>query len=220
MTCEWCEGPLPARAPNRDAAVRRDVRFCSKRCRQNDWKFRRAVVARERALEPLVVAYADPPYPGKAHLYRDHPDYAGEVDLGELLERLQGFDGWALSTSSDGLPTALYEAKRRGIHPRVASWHRGPRVVPAEHPLHAWEPVLYVPARPLALDSGRVDTLEHVSRPRYSDPHHVIGSKPSAFCHWLFGLLGALPGDELRDLFPGSGGVSRAWADYLDASRG
>jgi len=26
----------------------------------------------------MKVAYADPPYPGCAHLYRDHPDYAGE----------------------------------------------------------------------------------------------------------------------------------------------
>jgi hypothetical protein len=27
------------------------------------------------------MAYADPPYPGQSHRhYRDHPDYAGEVD--------------------------------------------------------------------------------------------------------------------------------------------
>lgn len=29
---------------------------------------------------PAPVAYADPPYPGKAWLYRDHPDYGGEVN--------------------------------------------------------------------------------------------------------------------------------------------
>ena len=28
----------------------------------------------------MKIAYADPPYIGCAHLYRDHPDYAGEVD--------------------------------------------------------------------------------------------------------------------------------------------
>ena len=28
----------------------------------------------------MRIAYADPPYPGCAHLYRGHPDYAGEVD--------------------------------------------------------------------------------------------------------------------------------------------
>jgi hypothetical protein len=33
---------------------------------------------------PLRLAYADPPYPGKARLYQDHPDYGGEVDHAEL----------------------------------------------------------------------------------------------------------------------------------------
>lgn len=218
MTCGWCKGPLPERAPNRDASSRRDRRFCGKRCRQNAWKFSRAAVARERAAQPLRVAYADPPYPGKAHLYRDHRDYAGEVDHRALLQRLALYDGWALSTSSAALPRVCHLALELGLHPSVASWHRGPRVVPAAHPLHAWEPVLYVPARAWALDSGRIDTLEHVARPRYSDPDHVVGSKPSAFSHWVFALLGALPGDELHDLFPGSGGVARAWADYEEAA--
>jgi len=28
----------------------------------------------------MRLGYADPPYPGCAHLYKDHPDFAGEVD--------------------------------------------------------------------------------------------------------------------------------------------
>lgn len=36
----------------------------------------------------MRVAYADPPYPGCAHLYRDHPDYAGEVDHEALVASL------------------------------------------------------------------------------------------------------------------------------------
>lgn len=28
----------------------------------------------------MKLGYADPPYPGGAHLYKDHPDFAGEVD--------------------------------------------------------------------------------------------------------------------------------------------
>ena len=32
--------------------------------------------------EALRIGYADPPYPGQAHLYKDHPDYGGEVDHG------------------------------------------------------------------------------------------------------------------------------------------
>jgi hypothetical protein len=39
----------------------------------------------------------------------------------------------------------------------------------------------------------------------------VIGAKPAAFCYWMFDLLGLLPGDDLVDLFPGTGGVTRAF---------
>ena len=42
----------------------------------------------------MRIAYADPPYPGCAHLYADHPDYAGEVDHADLLARLNAeYDG-------------------------------------------------------------------------------------------------------------------------------
>jgi len=34
----------------------------------------------------VKIAYADPPYIGCAHLYRDHPDYAGEVDHPALID--------------------------------------------------------------------------------------------------------------------------------------
>jgi hypothetical protein len=74
---------------------------------------RRAELAATAAL--LRLAYADPPYPGKSALYRDHRDYAGEVDHEELLERLQGYDGWALSTSADALPAILATAVARGL---------------------------------------------------------------------------------------------------------
>lgn len=63
-------------------------------------------------------------------------------------------------------------------------------------------------------ETRRLDVLEHFSRPRLTDPHRVIGAKPAAFCRWMFDLLGALPVDDFTDVFPGSGGVSRAWAVY------
>jgi len=37
----------------------------------------------------MKIGYADPPYPGCAHLYKGHPDYAGEVDHALLIERLE-----------------------------------------------------------------------------------------------------------------------------------
>ena len=100
--CVWCCAPIPARA-------RRDAVCCSVRCRQARHRFLRSVGRTETAgaFRPLRLAYADPPYPGRASLYRDHPDYAGEVDHAALLAQLAGYDGWALSTSAEALPAVL-----------------------------------------------------------------------------------------------------------------
>jgi hypothetical protein len=42
----------------------------------------------------------------------------------------------------------------------------------------------------------------------------MIGAKPEKVCHWAFELVGAEVGDELVDLYPGSGAVSRAWQTW------
>lgn len=42
----------------------------------------------------------------------------------------------------------------------------------------------------------------------------LSGAKPEAFCWWLFDVLGAEPGDEFADLYPGTGGVSRCWETW------
>lgn len=73
------------------------------------------------------------------------------------------------------------------------------------------------PARSDASFSSTSDSLVHASRPRLTDPSRVIGAKPAAFCWWLFDLVGAQPGDSFADLFPGSGGVERAWRRYVSA---
>lgn len=49
---------------------------------------------------------------------------------------------------------------------------------------------------------------------RTTDPARVIGTKPPQFARWVLDLLGAAPGDRLDDLYPGSGGIGRAWAIY------
>ena len=210
--CAWCTGPIPA-------AARRDAVCCSVRCRQARHRFLttvgRAAVAGGRALR---LAYADPPYPGNSRLYRGHPDYAGEVDHAALIGRLSAYDGWALSTSAAALPAVL-AACPPGV--RVAAWHRGPRPTASWRPLSAWEPVIYHggrltdPARPGA--ERRTDSLVHGVSPLTTLPGRVIGTKPAAFCRWVFTLLGAAPGDTLDDLFPGSGAVTRAWAAFTDA---
>jgi hypothetical protein len=163
------------------------------------------------------MAYADPPYPGKSRIYVGHPDYAGEVDHKRLVEQLvtEFPDGWALSTSSEALGDVLASCP---TSVRVAAWFRGERPTRSWSPLRAWEPVVFAGGRPIlsSVDDRRLDALVKVSRARTTDPGRVVGAKPAAFIWWMFDLLGALPGDDLVDLFPGSGGVARAWR-YVSA---
>ena len=77
-------------------------------------------------------------------MYREHPDYGGEVDHAELIARLVTYDGWALSTSAEALPEVL------ALCPpgtRVAAWRKGERVTRSRYPLSAWEPVIYYGGR-------------------------------------------------------------------------
>jgi len=210
--CAWCRGRIP------DAA-RCDAVCCSKSCRQARWRFGRTVgrAVAAAGMAPLRLAYADPPYPGRAHLYRGHPDYAGEVNHETLIGRLATYDGWALSTSAMALRAVLALCP---AEVRVAAWHRGERAALSWEPLTAWEPVIYVPARPLDPAQGRrADSLVHGVAPMTTLPGRVTGTKPATFCRWVFELLGAAAGDTLDDLFPGSGIVGQAWATYTGGTR-
>ena len=223
--CAWCSGPIPARA-------RRDAITCSQRCRQARHRVTAAVrdgsrrdprdVSRVDApLQARRFAYADPPYPGLAGYYRGHPDYAGEVDHAALLSRLATYDGWALSTSAAALPMVLALAVAQDVRVRVAAWIRGPRPhATARHALNAWEPVIYVPVPSCgAGETRRVDVLTHGVAPMTTLPTRVIGTKPAAFCRWVFDLVGATALDSMDDLYPGSGMVGRCWEAFAAASR-
>ena len=206
--CKWCEGPMPP-------GCRCDAVYCSQSCRQAAWRFSKGMYAARRTQEPIRVAYADPPYPGTAKkYYADHPDFDGEVDHAELVEKLLSEypDGWALSTSSKALPMVL---KLCPNTVRIGVWFRGSRPnKTAREPQDAWEPVVYAGGRqvePVAGAERRENALVYVSRPRLTDPKRVIGAKSAAFIWWMFSLLGLRPGDDFTDLFPGSDGVSRAW---------
>jgi hypothetical protein len=213
--CEWCETVIPLGAHPRS-------KFCSKPCRQAAHRFHRRAERSRRASTAMTFGYADPPYPGKAHYYEGHPDYAGEVDHELLVADLVAHypDGWALSTSAAALRDVLAVVPSH-VDVRVASWHRRWRPNPAAlWPLSAWEPVIYAGGRPRRRDAksegaaARLDALTCLSGPLLTDPARVIGQKPGEFAYWLFDLLGALPGDDLVDMFPGSGGIGRAWARF------
>jgi len=208
-SCAWCSRPIPRTA-------RRDSVYCHKKCRQNAWRFRGSGFAVPAgSSEPMRCAYADPPYVDKSGLYVGHPDYAGEVDHAELLERLvdEYPHGWALSASAASLPFVL---RLCPLRVRVCVWRRQERPAVSYGPLNAWEPLIVCGGRQVrrGVDERRVDVLEAGQKARLADPRRVIGAKPARFAFWLFDMLGLLPGDELDDLFPGSGGIGRAWRLY------
>jgi hypothetical protein len=169
--------------------------------------------------------YADPPYPGMARRwYRSHPDYAGEVDHRELVDRLERDfpDGWALSTSARALKQVL------ALCPddiRVCAWTKpmSAMFVNSVSVQYSWEPVLLMRGRdrrgrnPTVRDwlAASPDGYTWRARPE----NHVIGAKPQAFCFWLFDLLGCDETDELVDLFPGSGAVGDAWEAWSRQQR-
>jgi hypothetical protein len=158
------------------------------------------------------IAIADPPYPGQARKhYADHPDYAGEVDHGRLLERLAEYDGWALHTSSPALPELLTTAAALGVTGyRVMAWVKPFAAFKRNVPVaYAWEPVLVSPVRKPEV-SGRLVMRDWIAE-SITMQRGLSGAKPQAVCWWLFEVLGARPHDSLDDLFPGTGAVGAAW---------
>lgn len=217
--CDWCGREL---AP---LNLRPEAECCSSICRKRRHRFGATCVAAHRAASPLVLTYADPPYPGKAYYYEGHPDYAGEVDHRALICELEvSSNGWALSTSAEALSSVLAICRELRLDVEIAAWVRGARGnVQAKRPRSAWEPVIYRGGR--GRENPPADALVYGKGTRSGDPKRVIGAKPGAFAFWIFELLGALPGDRFVDRFPGSGGIARAWAMYerqaieLEASR-
>lgn len=209
--CAWCRREL-------EATVRRDARFCSKRCRQAAWRLRSYSGSGSDASagpgRPLRLAYADPPYPGLSRkYYGDHPDFKGEVDFPALIDRLsRSYDGWALSTSARSLRDILPLCPPES---RVCAWVKPGGAPPATRGLHnVWEPIVVLQAR--RVPPGVRDALYiHPARLGGSD---LMGRKPLQFCAWLFQALGAAAGDSFDDLFPGSGVVGAAWSEFV-ASR-
>lgn len=140
-----------------------------------------------------------------------HPAAAEWNDLGrhrQLLEDLvDGYDGWAIATTPDGL--GAYHPLP--VSARVLSWVKT-RSLPGGHRIHAsWEAVILMPPE------GRRSRL---TGPRVSDvlvtptPQGFAGAKPPEWTRWVLDCLGHdTDTDIVDDLFPGSGAISRVLAD-------
>lgn len=208
-TCLWCEKSLPT------GAVRHHARTCSKLCRQRLWRFHVAPGPSDPHATPTHFGYADPPYPGKASLYPEN----SEVDHRALVLELEATypDGWALSTASGSLRDILPLCPPTA---RVCAWLK--KVRPHKHAriLCTWEPLIIMGGRKRRHEATIVTRDALIARGRFhAHPNAMVGMKPPAYATWLFQLLGAVQGDTLDDLFPGSGAITRAWRLYTHVAR-
>jgi hypothetical protein len=161
-------------------------------------------------------AIADPPYPGQAAKHYSHDPRCAEVDHAALLARLDAdYPAWALCTSSVALREVLAVSP---LGTRVGAWVKPfASFKKGVDPAYAWEPVLFKTARKWSRDQHTVrDWVSCEITLRKG----LAGAKPPAFCWWLFDLLGCEPGDEIHDLYPGTGAVTQAWASWCRAQVG
>lgn len=177
----------------------------------------------------MRLAYADPPYPGQAKRhYGDQDSYGGEVDHAELIARLEDEypDGWALSTSASALQEVLSLCPRHRSATKRFAMDSGVRVAiwnvtssappgPPSRWWWSWEPVIIRGGNWRRSDPCDL-VRDHLSAANLAGFRgaRIVGEKPEAFAYWVFNLLGAGPGDELHDLFPGSGAITEAWERF------
>lgn len=165
----------------------------------------------------MKFAYADPPYIGQAKRHYQ----CAEIDHCELIARINSEfpDGWALSASSPSLRLILPMCPE---DVRIAAWvksfcafKRGVR------PAYAWEPVIYRGGRnpvnghaaAIPEKNGKQTTPKDFIVEPITLKKGLVGAKPERVCRWILELLNVQSGDELVDLFPGTGVMGRTFAD-------
>lgn len=168
------------------------------------------------ACQRMRFAYADPPYLGCGRLYaKHHPEALVWDDPEEhrrLIERLSDEypDGWALSLHVPSLrvllPMCPDDVRVAAYCKTFAPFKKG------VNPAWVWEPVIWRGGRKYTTDDRTV-------RDWHASPvalqKGLTGAKSREFARWVFGLLNAQPGDTLDDLFPGTGAVGAAWAEWV-----
>lgn len=199
--------------------------------------------AAEKDAGPMRFAYADPPYLGCCRLYDHyHPDGLCWDDLTThklLIEKLQNDypDGRALSCHTPSLRDLL------PICPgdvRVGAWvkpfHAYKKGV---RPAYAWEPIIYRGGRnkkpPAPPKGGNAITPKDFFLDRSDEPDlfttpaiacnitlrkGLTGAKPEPVCEWVLDLLNVLPGDEVVDLYVGTGVMGRVAQTRVTPPRG
>lgn len=161
----------------------------------------------------MKFAYADPPYLGmgkkfygslhaEAHVWDSIDAHR------DLIERLcdEFADGWAMSLSSTTLHTILPLCP---ADVRVCSWVKPfASFKPGVGVAYAWEPVIVSGGR--KRPRGGTTVRDWISE-GITLQKGLTGAKPERFCRWILSVLNAEPGDEVVDLFPGTGVMGEVW---------
>ena len=163
----------------------------------------------------MVFAYADPPYVGQSKKRYGGAEVNHRLLIAHLCDEFP--DGWALSCSSPSL-RALLPLCPPDV--RIGAWVKPFHVFKkGVRPAYGWEPVLYRGGRQLAIcppKGGTAVTPRDWYAGNITLQRGVPGAKPDGFCYWIFDLLGAVPSDDVVDLFPGSGAVGQAWRRFAE----
>jgi hypothetical protein len=162
-------------------------------------------------------AYADPPYIGQAKRHYSADPRCAEVDHRELIKRLcrEFPDGWALSASTPSLaiilPLCPYGWRMGAWCKSFCAFKRNVR------PAYAWEPVIFWGGRnpmhghraKIPEKNGRQTTPKDFIVESITLKKGLVGAKPEKVCRWILELLNVQPGDEVIDLYPGTGIMGR-----------
>lgn len=76
---------------------------------------------------------------------------------------------------------------------------------------YAWEPVIWRGGR---RRTRQQDTVRDWVSANITLQRGLTGAKPRDFCRWIFEMLNLEAGDEMFDIFPGSGAVASAWREW------
>jgi hypothetical protein len=153
-------------------------------------------------------AYVDPPYHGMGkkmygELHSEAAKWDDKQSHIDLLARIaeEYPDGWVFSCNPKDLPWLL-PTMPEGT--RVGAWVKTFFQIRKVHTQYAWEPILFSGGR---IHKGRNPMVyDWLSCPR-NLKRGVPGAKPDKFNDWVIKLLNAQEGDEVVDVFPGSGGL-------------
>lgn len=182
-------------------------------------------------------AYADPPYYGCCALYDHyHPDGLCWDDIDTHVQLIAGLqadfsDGWALSASTPSLKVILPLCPDRH---RVGAWVKSfGAFKKGVRPAYMWEPVIFYGGRNPSNGhshappekNGKQNTpkdffISELESPAIRESitlkKGLTGAKPEAVCRWVLELLNVQIGDEVVDLFPGTGIMGRVAREVTD----